>query len=91
MRRIIRLDGQIAESDRCFAVWDTVRDRFDTFNDSQAWDSADELEADLAEHLKSAREAVANIAVGTDTADRYLADTEATGRRVLSLARSAGY
>lgn len=44
------MDGQVTEGDRMFAIWCTVVDRFETVNGQQAWESAEELDADLTEH-----------------------------------------
>lgn len=47
MIRFINLKGQIYLDDSiCFAFYNTVNDRFCTFNESQVWDSIDEFAAD---------------------------------------------
>jgi GGDEF domain-containing protein len=76
MKRICNLDGQIT-SGRCFAIYCTVIDRFESVNDSWTWETADEL----AESFDG------EIAAAFDLRDYWTEFKE----RCVGLARGSGY
>lgn len=46
MMRLITIDGQITfeQGNKCFAFYDTVRDKFVSVGDDQTWESVQDLE-----------------------------------------------
>jgi hypothetical protein len=88
MKRIVKLDGQGLTgdeedlSDKCFAIYDTVRDSFDTVAGDQVFDTAKELEQcfDIESGLAAHR--------GEDRLVEHLTELK---KRCVGLARSAGY
>lgn len=91
MKCIIKLDGQIAEGDRCFAVYCTVRDRFDSYGGSQTWDTADELDADFERDANESAAALRVLDLSDGAGLRHLEERRDLRVRVVALARSAGY
>lgn len=92
MRRLVRVDGQITDEERGFAFYDTVRDRFDTFNETQVWETADELQADLEAHVQDSARAVVNLGLAAGiVGPAHVKGLQDLAERLVGMARSAGY
>ncbi len=85
MKRIIKMDNQVTEGEKMFAIWDTVRDKFDEIGSEQSWESADEL-ADAFDY-----EIHKYTRVGVNTDARVIRDLAALKNRCVGLARGSGY
>lgn len=99
MKRIVKLDGQglnVSEdelTDKCFAIYDTVRDKFDTAAGDQIFDNVVELEACFDTEIRNLQHQKMLIDTSSDIMrlDADIARLHALKIRCSSLARSNGY
>lgn len=95
MIRIVKLDGQSLSShedlspDKCFAIYDTVRDKFVAIADEQIFDSVDDLATCFDTEMSKIHRLPAYAE--SEAGKSELTRMNEYKQRCLGLARSAGY